>query len=66
MIATAARTILSTLDSIPIYDNRTNNGFITYDSTLHFYNLNVIYFIILFLFIFIFIFFINFLIFILY
>jgi len=40
MIATAARTILSTLDSIPNYDNRTKIGFITYDSTLHFYNLN--------------------------
>ncbi|OUM62377.1 hypothetical protein PIROE2DRAFT_54426 [Piromyces sp. E2] len=40
MVATAARTILSTLDSIPNYDNRTKIGFITYDSTLHFYNLN--------------------------
>jgi len=43
MVATAARTILSTLDSIPNYDNRTKIGFITYDSTLHFYNLNVIF-----------------------
>jgi len=41
MVATAARTILSSLDSIPNYDNRTKIGFITYDSTLHFYNLNV-------------------------
>jgi protein transport protein SEC24 len=40
MVATAARTILSSLDSIPNYDNRTKIGFITYDSTLHFYNLN--------------------------
>jgi len=40
MVATAARTILSSLDNIPNFDNRTKIGFVTYDSTLHFYNLN--------------------------
>lgn len=40
MVATAARSILSSLDSIPNKDNRTKVGFITYDNTIHFYNLN--------------------------
>ncbi|KAJ3038754.1 COPII subunit [Rhizophlyctis rosea] len=40
MVATAARTILDTLDAIPNTDNRTKVGFITVDSSLHFYNLN--------------------------
>ncbi|KAJ3014838.1 COPII subunit [Thoreauomyces humboldtii] len=40
MLATAARTILDTLDSIPNTDNRTKVGFITVDSALHFYNLS--------------------------
>ncbi|KAJ3278706.1 COPII subunit [Borealophlyctis nickersoniae] len=40
MVATAARTILDTLDAIPNTDNRTKVGFIAVDSTLHFFNLN--------------------------
>ncbi|KAI9102462.1 hypothetical protein DFS34DRAFT_577162 [Phlyctochytrium arcticum] len=40
MLATAARTILDTLDAIPNTDSRTKVGFITVDSALHFYNLN--------------------------
>ncbi|KAI8911333.1 Sec23/Sec24 trunk domain-containing protein, partial [Powellomyces hirtus] len=40
MLATAARTILDTLDTIPNTDNRTKVGFITVDSALHFYNLS--------------------------
>ncbi|KAJ3167262.1 COPII subunit [Irineochytrium annulatum] len=40
MLAVAARTILESLDKIPNTDNRTKIGFITVDSTLHFYNLN--------------------------
>ncbi|KND02225.1 uncharacterized protein SPPG_02707 [Spizellomyces punctatus DAOM BR117] len=40
MLATAARTILDTLDSVPNTDNRTKVGFITVDSALHFYNLS--------------------------
>ncbi|KAJ3166384.1 COPII subunit [Geranomyces variabilis] len=40
MLATAARTILDTLDLIPNTDNRTKVGFITVDSALHFYNLS--------------------------
>jgi protein transport protein SEC24 len=38
-VATAARTILDTLDRLPNSDNRTKVGFMTVDSTLHFYNL---------------------------
>lgn len=38
-VACAARTILASLDSIPNTDNRTKIGFLTVDSTLHFYNL---------------------------
>ncbi|KAI8824176.1 uncharacterized protein EV422DRAFT_493298 [Fimicolochytrium jonesii] len=40
MVATAARTILDTLDAIPNTDARTKVGFITVDSALHFYNLS--------------------------
>lgn len=40
MVATAARTILDSLDRIPNEENRTKIGFITVDSSLHFYNLN--------------------------
>ena len=36
----AAQTIKSCLDNLPGYP-RTQIGFITYDSTLHFYNLKV-------------------------
>ncbi|KAI8146864.1 hypothetical protein BJV82DRAFT_509103 [Fennellomyces sp. T-0311] len=39
MLATAARTILDSLDRIPNKDNRTRVGFITVDSSIHFYNL---------------------------
>ncbi|KAI9033323.1 hypothetical protein DFJ74DRAFT_652041 [Hyaloraphidium curvatum] len=38
-VAVAARTILDSLDSLPNSDNRTKIGFMTVDSTLHFYNL---------------------------
>lgn len=38
MLATAVRTILDSLDSIPNGDGRTRVGFITYDSALHFYS----------------------------
>ncbi|KAK9711638.1 COPII subunit [Basidiobolus ranarum] len=40
MVATAARTILESLDRIPDEEKRAKVGFITYDSALHFYNLN--------------------------
>ncbi|GAB5591350.1 COPII subunit [Umbelopsis nana] len=40
MVATAARTILDSLDRIPNEENRTKVAFITVDSSLHFYNLN--------------------------
>ncbi|KAG0172660.1 COPII subunit [Apophysomyces sp. BC1034] len=40
MLATAARTILDSLDRLPNQENRTKFGLITVDSTLHFYNLN--------------------------
>ncbi|KAI9491941.1 hypothetical protein BDB00DRAFT_830368 [Zychaea mexicana] len=40
MVATAARTILDSLDRIPNDQRRTQVGFITVDSSLHFYNLN--------------------------
>ncbi|KAI8807923.1 Sec23/Sec24 trunk domain-containing protein [Cladochytrium replicatum] len=40
MVATAAKAILSALDSIPNSDSRTKVGIMTVDSTLHFYNLN--------------------------
>ncbi|TPX48602.1 hypothetical protein SeMB42_g02938 [Synchytrium endobioticum] len=42
MVATAARIILESLDSIPNTDDRTKVGFITVDSTIHFYNLNAL------------------------
>lgn len=41
MVASAAKAILKSLDGIPNKDNRTKIGFITFDSTLHFYNLAV-------------------------
>ncbi|KAH8556251.1 hypothetical protein BGW37DRAFT_417351 [Umbelopsis sp. PMI_123] len=40
MVATAARTILDSLDRIPNGENRTKVAFITVDSSLHFYNFN--------------------------
>ncbi|CAO3642967.1 unnamed protein product [Mucor fragilis] len=40
MLATAARTILDSLDRLPNNENRTRVGIITVDSSLHFYNLN--------------------------
>lgn len=40
MVATAARTILDSLDRLPNAENRTRVGLITVDSSLHFYNLN--------------------------
>ncbi|KAJ3127695.1 COPII subunit [Nowakowskiella sp. JEL0407] len=40
MVATAARTILDTLDMLPNEENRTRVAVITVDSSLHFYNLN--------------------------
>ncbi|KAI7857975.1 hypothetical protein BDC45DRAFT_603034 [Circinella umbellata] len=39
MLATAARTILDSLDRIPNKENRTSIAIITVDSSLHFYNL---------------------------
>ncbi|CAB5132532.1 hypothetical protein RhiirA5_364598 [Rhizophagus irregularis] len=39
-VATAARTILESLDRIPNEENRTKIGFITVDTSLHFYSLN--------------------------
>jgi hypothetical protein len=41
MVATAATTILETLDRIPNDEGRTKIGIITVDSSIHFYNLNV-------------------------
>ncbi|ORX50100.1 hypothetical protein DM01DRAFT_1337773 [Hesseltinella vesiculosa] len=38
MLATAARTLLDTLERIPNDENRTSIGIITVDSALHFYN----------------------------
>ncbi|KAI8388009.1 Sec23/Sec24 trunk domain-containing protein [Radiomyces spectabilis] len=40
MLATAARTILDSIERIPNQENRTKIGIITVDSALHFYNLN--------------------------
>jgi protein transport protein SEC24 len=40
MVATAARTILDSLDRLPNNESRTRIGLITVDSSLHFYNLN--------------------------
>ncbi|KAG2212669.1 hypothetical protein INT47_000646 [Mucor saturninus] len=40
MLATAARTILDSLDRLPNYESRTRVGIITVDSAIHFYNLN--------------------------
>ncbi|CAG8767184.1 14232_t:CDS:2, partial [Gigaspora rosea] len=39
-VATAAKTILESLDRIPNEENRTKVGFITVDTSLHFYSLN--------------------------
>jgi protein transport protein SEC24 len=41
MVAAAANAILNTLDQIPDSDGRAKIGFITFDSSLHFYNLGV-------------------------
>lgn len=41
MVDTFARALLDVLDSIPNDDQRAKVAFITYDSTVHFYNLNV-------------------------
>ncbi|KAF8986187.1 COPII subunit [Entomortierella lignicola] len=40
MVATAAKTILESLDRIPDDEGRTKIGIITVDSSIHFYNLN--------------------------
>jgi protein transport protein SEC24 len=40
MLATAARTILDSLERLPNAENRTRVGIITVDSALHFYNLS--------------------------
>ncbi|RUS18929.1 hypothetical protein BC937DRAFT_88161 [Endogone sp. FLAS-F59071] len=40
MVATAARTILDSLDRLPNEESRTKVGLITVDGSLHFYNLN--------------------------
>ncbi|KAJ3118535.1 COPII subunit [Phlyctochytrium bullatum] len=40
MLAVAAKSILASLDGIPNTDNRAKIGFITVDSSLHFYNLS--------------------------
>ncbi|GJJ77306.1 protein transport protein SEC24 [Entomortierella parvispora] len=40
MVATAATTILESLDRIPNDDSRTKIGIVTVDSSIHFYNLN--------------------------
>lgn len=40
MLATAARTILDSLERLPNNENRTRVGIITVDSSIHFYNLN--------------------------
>ncbi|KAJ3270457.1 COPII subunit [Terramyces sp. JEL0728] len=40
MVATAANAILESIDKIPNTDDRTKIGFITFDTSLHFYNLN--------------------------
>jgi protein transport protein SEC24 len=41
MLEAASKTILESLDKIPNTDNRTKIGFITVDSSLHFFNLSV-------------------------
>jgi anaerobic selenocysteine-containing dehydrogenase len=41
MVATAAATILESLDRIPNDEDRTKVGIITVDSSIHFYNLQV-------------------------
>ena len=41
MVATAATTILESLDRIPNDEGRTKIGIVTVDSSIHFYNLNV-------------------------
>ena len=43
MLAVAAKAIFDSLDKISNEDDRTKIGFITYDSSLHFYNLAVIF-----------------------
>lgn len=40
MVATAARTILDSLERLPNKDDRTQVGFITVDSSIHFYNMD--------------------------
>ena len=45
MLNVFASTILNNLDLIPNEDGRTKVGFITVDHSLHFYNLDVFYFI---------------------
>ncbi|KAI8350455.1 protein transport protein SEC24 [Mortierella sp. GBAus27b] len=42
MLATAATTILESLDRIPDDEGRTKIGIITVDSSIHFYNLNTV------------------------
>ena len=41
MVATAARTILESLDRLPNADDRTKIGFIAVSSSLHFFSLPV-------------------------
>ena len=40
MVAVAAKTILDTLDKIPDANGRARVGFVTFDNSLHFYNLS--------------------------
>jgi protein transport protein SEC24 len=42
MVEVAAKTILENLDRIPNNDKRVKFGFITVDTSLHFYSLKVI------------------------
>ncbi len=42
MVAVAAKAILDSLDRIPNTDDRTKVGFITFDSSIHYYNLAVV------------------------
>ena len=41
MVSVAASSILSALDNIPNMDDRAKDGFITFDSSLHYFNLAV-------------------------
>jgi protein transport protein SEC24 len=43
MLATAAKSIFDSLDGIPNTDSKTKIGFITFDSTIHFYKLIVLF-----------------------